>query len=57
MFDLDQFITECIGAAAESEPRLAVEEILQRALRRSAAVSETLPAARSEIVRCTCRTT
>lgn len=50
MFDLDQFITECTEAVAESEPRLAVKGVLERAMRRPAAVAEALPATRSEIV-------
>jgi predicted metal-dependent enzyme (double-stranded beta helix superfamily) len=50
MFDLDQFVSECTEAVAESEPRLAVKEVLERAMRHSAAVAEALPATTSEVV-------
>jgi predicted metal-dependent enzyme (double-stranded beta helix superfamily) len=32
MFDIDEFVSECQAAVAESEPRRAVREILQRAV-------------------------
>jgi predicted metal-dependent enzyme (double-stranded beta helix superfamily) len=50
MFDLDQFVTECTRAVAETEPRLAVKEVLERALRHPSAIAQALPATRSEVV-------
>jgi predicted metal-dependent enzyme (double-stranded beta helix superfamily) len=32
MFDVDAFVTECLAANAESEPRLAIKEVLERAV-------------------------
>jgi predicted metal-dependent enzyme (double-stranded beta helix superfamily) len=42
MFDLDGFIGECQAAAAETDPRRAVREALERAVAEPAAVSEAL---------------
>jgi predicted metal-dependent enzyme (double-stranded beta helix superfamily) len=50
MFDVDEFVSHCIQALAESEPRLAIKEILERAVRQPEHVAEALPATRSEIV-------
>ena len=50
MFDIDEFMSDCIRAAAESEPRLAIKEVLEQAMRQPEAVAEALPAARSEVV-------
>lgn len=50
MFDVDQFVSECIEAVAETEPRLAVKEVLERAMQQPAAIADALPAAKSEVV-------
>jgi predicted metal-dependent enzyme (double-stranded beta helix superfamily) len=42
MFDLDQFIGECRQARAETEPRRATREVLQRALERPGDVADAL---------------
>jgi predicted metal-dependent enzyme (double-stranded beta helix superfamily) len=42
MFDLDQLIAECQEARADSQPRLAIREVLARALARPAEVGEAL---------------
>ena len=42
MFDLDQFIAECQQAGAESEPRQAIRDVLQRALERPGDVADAL---------------
>ena len=50
MFDIDEFMSDCIRAAAESEPRLAIKEVLERAMRQPQQLAEALPATRSEVV-------
>jgi predicted metal-dependent enzyme (double-stranded beta helix superfamily) len=50
MFDLDDLITDCRAAIAETEPRRAVKEVLERAMRRPDDVVAALPASRAEIV-------
>lgn len=50
MFDLDEFIGECRVAARESEPRLAVKEVLARAVS-DPGLAEALPPTKAEIVR------
>lgn len=42
MFDLDDFITSCQEARAESDPRRAVREVLERALRSPDDVADAL---------------
>ena len=32
MFDVDEFVAECRQALTESEPRLAIKEVLERAV-------------------------
>jgi predicted metal-dependent enzyme (double-stranded beta helix superfamily) len=51
MFDLDQFVADCVAARAESEPRQAVKEVLARAVSEPHSVEERLPARRAEIER------
>lgn len=51
MFDLDTFIAECIAANAESEPRLAIKAVLERAVSQPAEVAAALPPERAELVR------
>jgi predicted metal-dependent enzyme (double-stranded beta helix superfamily) len=49
VFDIDQFISDCRAAAADPEPRHAIRELLERAVRRPEAVQRALPPARAEI--------
>jgi predicted metal-dependent enzyme (double-stranded beta helix superfamily) len=42
VFDVDELIAECRDAIRESEPRLAVRDVLQRALDRPGEVSDVL---------------
>lgn len=42
MFDLDQLIADCEEARADAQPRLAIREVLARALSRPAEVAEAL---------------
>jgi predicted metal-dependent enzyme (double-stranded beta helix superfamily) len=51
MFDVDAFISECLAANAESEPRLAIKEVLERAVARPGEVADALPPTRAEIGR------
>ncbi len=51
MFDLDTFITDCIAATTDTQPRLAVKEVLARAVAEPDAVTRALPATRAEIDR------
>ena len=44
MFDLDAFIAECVAARAESEPRRAINEVLERAVSRPEDVTNALNA-------------
>jgi len=50
MFDIDEFVSDCIQAAAETEPRLAVKEILKRAMQNPDQVAQALPATRAELI-------
>lgn len=49
MFDIDKFIAECKSAMLETQPRLAVKELLERAMRHSERVAEALPPERSGV--------
>lgn len=49
MFDIDEFIKDCLSAVREPEPRTAVKEVLARALSDRSAVTEALPPRRAEI--------
>lgn len=51
MFDLDTFLADCVAATAEAKPRLALKEILARAVAEPAAVAEALPPERAGIER------
>ena len=51
MFDLDSFLDDCHTARAESEPRVAIKDVLERALARPDEVAAALPPSRAEIVR------
>jgi predicted metal-dependent enzyme (double-stranded beta helix superfamily) len=48
MFDLDQFVADCVEAGTEANPVLAVKEILDRAIARPADLADTLPATVAE---------
>jgi predicted metal-dependent enzyme (double-stranded beta helix superfamily) len=50
MFDTDDLIAECRRALMESEPRLAVKEVLERAMSSEQRVARALPAERAEVV-------
>jgi predicted metal-dependent enzyme (double-stranded beta helix superfamily) len=50
MFDLDEFIEQCRQAMGETQPRLAVKEVLERAVSDPAAVEAVLPPDRGEIL-------
>jgi predicted metal-dependent enzyme (double-stranded beta helix superfamily) len=49
MFNIDEFIGDCLVAVREPEPRLAVKDVLERALSDPAAVTSALPPSRAEI--------
>ncbi|MFP5318003.1 MAG: hypothetical protein ACLGI2_06865 [Acidimicrobiia bacterium] len=50
MFDVDTFVSDCIAARAEAEPRLAVKDVLERAVA-DPSVADALPVTRAEIER------
>ncbi|HET7490191.1 MAG TPA: hypothetical protein VFJ85_19865 [Acidimicrobiales bacterium] len=47
--DLDQLVVDCQRAIAETDPRAAVREVLERAIRDPAAVDAALPAGRQQM--------
>jgi len=42
MFDLDQFVADCRAARSQDEPRVAVRDVVQRAVSEPSAVGDTL---------------
>jgi predicted metal-dependent enzyme (double-stranded beta helix superfamily) len=50
MFDIDEFVAECMEAVKDPEPRLAVKEVLERAVQRPSEIEAALPATRGELV-------
>lgn len=48
MFDVDEFIADCVTARAETDTVVAIKEVLDRALADSGAIAETLPATDAE---------
>lgn len=42
MFDVDAFVEECRGAVAETDPRRAIREVLNRALSNPTAVADAI---------------
>ena len=50
MFDIDELIEQCQHASREAEPRLAVQEVLERAVGSPGEVAAALPATKAEIV-------
>lgn len=51
MFDTDTFVARCVDAVHDTEPRLAVRDVLQEAVANPSAVAAALPPERAEIVR------
>ena len=51
MFDLDTFIADCLTANQEAQPRLAIKEVLDRAVSTPAEVAAALPPDCAELVR------
>ena len=49
MFDTEAFVASCVAARADSEPRLAIKEILTEALARPEEVAAALPAERAGV--------
>jgi predicted metal-dependent enzyme (double-stranded beta helix superfamily) len=49
MFDTEAFVASCIAARAESEPRLAIKEILSEVMARPAEVASALPPDRARV--------
>jgi hypothetical protein len=41
-FDLDQFVADCRAARSEDEPRMAIRDVMQRAMSEPSAVGNTL---------------
>lgn len=50
MFDVDEFVSECVKALREAQPRLAVKEIIERAVSQPDQIARALPVAQAEIV-------
>jgi predicted metal-dependent enzyme (double-stranded beta helix superfamily) len=50
MFDIDEFVSDCTTALRETEPRLAIKEVVERAVRQAGQVARALPVTRAEIV-------
>ena len=50
VFDVDEFIVQCQDANQEGEPRRAIREVLDRALRDSASLTDALPPTDAGIV-------
>jgi predicted metal-dependent enzyme (double-stranded beta helix superfamily) len=49
MFDIDTFISDCLTARAEAEPRQAIKAVLDRTMARPAEIAAALPATRAEV--------
>ena len=49
MFDVDEFLGECIRANEEDKPHVAIKELLERAMSEPAALAAALPPERAEI--------
>jgi hypothetical protein len=43
MFDIDEFVKDCIDARTESRPRLAIRDVLNRVMERPQDVIDGLP--------------
>jgi predicted metal-dependent enzyme (double-stranded beta helix superfamily) len=51
MFDTETFVAECVRAGTEAQPRLAIKEVLAKAVADPSSVARSLPPDRAEIVR------
>jgi predicted metal-dependent enzyme (double-stranded beta helix superfamily) len=51
MFDVDAFVADCVQAAHDTQPRLAVRDVLQRATDDPVAMARALPPERAGITR------
>ena len=51
MFEVDEFVADCIDASREAEARRAVREVLERAVARDSGVADALAPERAEIQR------
>jgi predicted metal-dependent enzyme (double-stranded beta helix superfamily) len=51
VFDLDAFIADCVAARAETEPRLAIKNVLERAVADGPSLADALPPIKAEIAR------
>ena len=51
MFDLDAFIEECLVASRADQPRLAVKEVLDRAVSAPGAMADALPPSKAELTK------
>ena len=49
MFDVEEFVAECRHALTESEPRLAVRDLLERAVSRGDELEAVLPSRQGEL--------
>ncbi len=49
MFDVDEFVADCKEALSEKESRLAIKEVLERAVRNPEQVAKALPVTHAEI--------
>ena len=49
MFDVDTFLSDCLAANTADQPRLAVKEVLDRAVSDPAAVAAALPPDRAQL--------
>lgn len=50
MFDVDELVADCIEAVREHEPRLAIKQVLERAVSNPRQLELSLPATRAELV-------
>lgn len=50
MFDVDEFVSDCRAALAEHQPRLAIKNVLERAVHRPREIERALPPQRAELV-------
>src|SRR5262249_61306361 len=51
MFDIDEFVAECVAANEEPDAQLAIRDVLRRAAAPASGVAEALPPQRAEIQR------
>jgi predicted metal-dependent enzyme (double-stranded beta helix superfamily) len=51
VFETETFISRCVAAVSETEPRLAIKEVLTEAMADPESIAASLPPTRAEIVR------